>query len=367
MRSLLVLALTFLIACSPRGEIRIAPEAAKVGAVQRIFIGTTRTADTAGAVYSGERSYSSGFARFDISIPPQRELGSLPWPKKGRPSDPSKEMLTVDAKIYDKSLDFRKELSAEMARNKGAHREAVVFIHGFNNNFAEGLYRFAQMYHDMELPGVPVHYSWPSRGSVLGYAYDRDSALFARDGLESLLTEVAKAGAQKIYIVAHSMGAHLTMEALRSAKLRNDSNLLSRIGGVMMISPDIDVDVFRGQALAMGKLPQPFLIFTSQKDGALALSATLARETNRLGNLSDVSKLGGLDVTLLDTSNIAAADTHLAPGTSPILLQLIRGARDIDGALMRDAQSRVGLLPGAVLSFQGATQIVLRPVAELGR
>lgn len=364
MRILVLIALGLLTACAPRGELRFAPEAASIGDVQRIFVGTSR-ADDGEEVYSSNRGYELRHARFDISIPPQRELGSMPWPRKNEASDPRKHMLTVQGNLFKDSKEFRSALSKELSQTPKAQREAVIFIHGFNNNFAEGLYRFAQIYHDMELPGVPVHYSWPSRGSVLGYAYDRDSSLFARDGLEALIREVALSGANKIHLVAHSMGGHLTMEALRNLYLRGDQNILNRLGGTMLISPDIDVDVFRAQGLAIGKLPQPFVVFTSQKDNALAVSATLARENNRLGNLTDVSRLGGLDVTLLDTSNVEAADTHLAPGTSPILLQLIRSGREIDGALMRDAQSRVGLLPGAVLTFQGATQVILKPVAQL--
>lgn len=366
MRILMLVALGLLAACAPRGELRFAPEAAAIGNVQRIFIATSR-ADDGSEVYSSARGYELRHARFDISIPPEREMGSLPWPRKNEASDPRKHMLTVQGNLFKDKQDFRNALAQELRQTPtAAQREAVIFIHGFNNNFAEGLYRFAQIYHDMDLPGVPVHYSWPSRGSVLGYAYDRDSALFARDGLEALIREVALSGARKIHLVAHSMGSHLTMEALRGLYLRGDRTILSRLGGTMLISPDIDVDVFRGQASAMTDLPQPFVIFTSQRDNALAISATLAGESNRLGNLTDVSRLGGLQVTLLDTSNVEAADTHLAPGTSPILLQLIRSGREIDGALMRDAQSRVGLLPAAVLTFQGATQVILEPVAQLG-
>ena len=69
----------------------------------------------------------------------------------------------------------------------------------------------AQMAHDLQLPGAVVHYSWPSAAEPLGYAHDRDSALFARDGLEQLMQEITAAGARRIIIVSHSMGSALTM------------------------------------------------------------------------------------------------------------------------------------------------------------
>ena len=31
---------------------------------------------------------------------------------------------------------------------------------------------------------MAVHYAWPSAAEPLGYVYDRDSAIFARDGLD---------------------------------------------------------------------------------------------------------------------------------------------------------------------------------------
>lgn len=361
MRLFALVCLAALAACAPRGAIMVVPEAAGVGFVQPVFVGTTRR-EAEGEPFSRNRSYAARFARFDVSIPPDRELGALPWPPKHGTPDPRRHMLTVAERSYATDQAFRTALAAEMAGS----REAVVYVHGFNNTFAEGLYRFAQLHHDMELPGVPVHYSWPSRGTPLGYAYDRDSALFARDGLERLLHEVAGAGAERIYLVAHSMGGALTMEALRQLAIRKDRSVMRRIGGVILISPDIDVDVFRAQAQAVGKLPQPFVIFTSARDRALRLSAGLAGETVRLGNLRDVGFLAGLEVTLLEVGAFSTGDGHFTAGTSPTLLRLLNRIGDVDAALGRDASSRIGLLPGAVLTVQGATQVILSPVAAIG-
>lgn len=353
-----------LAACAPRGRMVLDPEAAGVGSVQRVFVGTTRIGDTTEG-WSFRRNFEPLYARFDVSIPPDRELGSVPWPPKRGTPDPQKHMVTVDAALYAKDGDFRKALAAELGRTKRGTREAVVFIHGFNNTFAEGLYRFAQLNHDLDLPGAAVHYAWPSRGSVLGYAYDRDSVMFARDGLEQLLNEVAESGADRIVIVGHSMGSHLTMEALRQIAIRKNRKVMDRIAGVVLMSPDIDLDVFRSQANGIGKLPQPFVIFTSKQDRALSLSAVIAGESARLGNVSDVAELAGLEVTLLDTGAYSTGDGHFNAARSPALIQLLSKVTDINSALVDDAKSRVGLLPGAVLTVQGATQVILSPVEGL--
>ena len=80
---------------------------------------------------------------------------------------------------------------------RGTGGEAIIYVHGFNNTFADGVYRIAQLSHDFGFDGVAVHYSWASAGSALGYEFDRDSVLAGRDGLERLIETVPAAGAKR--------------------------------------------------------------------------------------------------------------------------------------------------------------------------
>lgn len=339
-----------------------APEAADIGSVRQIFVGTTRGIDEKGN-YSGTRVEAVSFARFGVSIPPMRQPGQINWPPRSGKTDPNTQFLTTSAGRYQSSDDFRAAVAKDLRSNGG---EAVIFVHGFNNTFSEGVYRIAQMSHDLELPGTTLHYSWPSAAQPLGYVYDRDSALFARDGLERLLVEVEKAGAKRIVLVAHSMGSALLMESLRQIAIRNESDLLDRIGGVILISPDIDVDVFRAQALAIPKLPEPFIVFSSERDRILRLSATLTGQWDRLGTLNDISRVGDLPITFLDTAAFSSGSGHFNLGDSPALLRLLDGILAVDASLDADRISRTGLLPGAVLTVQSATQIILSPVVAIG-
>jgi len=313
--------------------------------------------------YDGSRVEAVSFGRFDVSVPPDRESGTISWPPRSGKIDPSKHFLTTHAGRFQSPGDFRAALSQDM-RTHGD--EAVIFVHGFNNTFSEGMYRLAQMSHDLGLPGTIVHYSWPSAAQPLGYVYDRDSALFARDGLERLLIEVEAAGAKRIVLVAHSMGSALLMEGLRQVSIRNKSPVLDRIGGVILISPDIDVDVFRGQALAMPRLPQPFIVFSSSRDRILMLSATLTGQKERLGTLTDLTKVADLPITFLDTAAFSSGAGHFNLGNSPSLLRLLDGILSLDAALDAERISRTGLLSGAVLTVQNATQIILSPVIAVG-
>lgn len=360
-RLLLTFSVFLLIGCMPRGTITVDPSAASIGHIQRIFVGTSRKLDPDGTFGSG-RSEQVQFGRYDISVPPIRTLGEINWPPRRGKIDPKSEFLTVDQTLYQTGLEFRADLRQQLKASGG---EAVIFVHGFNNNFAEGLYRVAQFSNDLNLPGTVVHYAWPSAAEPLGYAFDRDSALFARDGLESLIHEVAAAGATRILLLAHSMGAGLTMEALRQTAIRGDKVALDKIGGVILISPDIDVDVFRSQAHAMGGLPQPFVIFGSDRDKYLRLSAALTGQQVRLGSLTDVSTLSDLKITFLDVSDFSTGAGHYTVGDSAALILLLDRIGEIDGAFEADRRERVGLLPGVVLTVQNATQIVLHPVADI--
>lgn len=374
MRFIMILLATLaLVGCGARGEfVQIseipAERAALVdeqGVTEAVFVGTTRTLDPETADYGYIRSEAVSFMRYDIYVPKARPVGEVVWPRSAAYADPSTDFLTRSVQKFSSGGDFSKSLKSAMkARNQN---EIVLYVHGFNNTMAEGIYRVAQMHYDLKVPGVAVHYAWPSRGSALGYVYDRDSALYARDGLEKLLEEVVAAGAARIVIVGHSMGSAITMETLRQIAIRGDIKLEDRIAGVMLISPDVDVDVFRSQARTIGKLPQPFVIFGNRKDTVLGLSSRLSGAPDRLGNLKDLAPLGDLEVTYMDTAAYSQGAGHFNVGSSPALISLLSGVEAVDASFRAEAAARVGLLPGAVLSVRNATSIVLAPVESIAR
>lgn len=370
-RILLAALLSLLLACSPRGEFvdlsQLPPEkaqaAAASGAREVVFVATTRKGKGGAKTFGYERADAPTFLRIDVRVPPERKTGEVAWPKNPRRADPDHDFLTYDETVFPDAAAFRGALRASM-KSRG-QRDVVVYVHGFNNTMAESVYRVAQMHNDLKVPGVAVHYAWPSRGSPLAYVYDRDSALVGRDGLEELLNQVANAGANRIIIVAHSMGGALTMESLRQIFLSNDRRVISHLGGVVLLSPDLDVDLFRSQARAIGKLPQPFLIFGSTRDSVLNISSKLSGAPDRLGNLKTLARISDLPVTYLDTAAFDVGGGHFNVGNSPALIQLLGGIANIDAAFRAEAAARVGLLPGVVLTLRNATGIILAPVEKL--
>jgi len=107
------------------------------------------------------------------------------------------------------------------------------------------------------------------------YYYDRESANYSRDALEDLLDTLNRnPGVTEINILAHSMGNWVTLEALRSRYIR-PARFIDKVKNVMLVAPDVDVDVFQTQIRRMGSQGPRFALFVSQDDKALALSKAM--------------------------------------------------------------------------------------------
>jgi esterase/lipase superfamily enzyme len=236
-------------------------------------------------------------------------------------------------------------------------------VHGYNNSFSDGVFRAAQLAHDFELRGIALHYSWPSIAHPLGYSHDRDSLLFARDGLEDMLRDVAASGAQNVVLVGHSLGAMLVMETLRQIDIAKPGQPDRWLDGVVLLSPDVDLDLFKAQADRISALPQPFAIFVSQKDRALMLSSQINGRSKRLGSLSDPRALADLQVTVLDVTAFSDSvmQSHFTTGNSPALIKLLSRSADLSNAFAVPSVRGRGGLPGVALTVPSATQIILSP------
>jgi esterase/lipase superfamily enzyme len=144
--------------------------------------------------------------------------------------------------------------------------------------------------HDSGADVAPVLFTWPSRGSIFEYGYDRERANFSRDALEETLRRIASdPGVGEITVMAHSMGAWLVMETLCQMAIR-DGRVTAKVQKVILASPDLDIDVFATQRRGVGQ-PRPRLtIFVSRSDAALKVSRRLAGNIDRLGQIDPMSE-----------------------------------------------------------------------------
>lgn len=330
LRALLLVVLTAsLVACGPRYVAqRAAPDPA--ASTQRIFVATEHDLDNLGPIFGEKRPTGLNFLHVDVSVPPDHTPGEVEWPDDT--PDAATDFVVTDSRVYRGAGAMTAAMRREMPG-----RETLVYVHGYNTTFSDAVYRSAQIRTDFGVKAPGVVYSWPSAGDPRGYAYDRDSVLNSRDRFEDVLGHLTAEPGQRVLLLAHSMGAQLVMETLRQAALRGDGRLLDRVNGVVLMSPDIDPDVFRSQAEAIGTLPQPFLIFVSQQDRALSLAGFLTGRKPRLGVIRDPAQLTDVEgVKVIDFTAIADGEGlgHAVPVTSPAAIAVLRGLMEqaIDGA-----------------------------------
>jgi len=343
-----LLASLMVAACAGRPHDILVPSAQTAPGTSRVdlFVATTRSPDKAepGNMFGGERAAEPSYAAISVSIPPDqlRKIGEVQWPHSS--GDPSREMVTVRADIldHDKAL---KELHAAMRTS--ARRQVLVFVHGYNNGFDEAVFRFAQIVHDSGTSATPVLFTWPSAANVLAYNYDRESATYSRDALETLLQGLCQdPTVADVTILAHSMGNWVAIEALRQMAIRH-GRVPGKISTVMLAAPDVDIDVFRNDERTIGPRSPKFILLVSQDDRALAWSRRLAGKT-RLGAINPndepyKSELQAAGVSVIDLTDVKANDmmAHSKFANSPEVVRLI-GQRLAAGQTIEDEDVAIG-------------------------
>jgi esterase/lipase superfamily enzyme len=372
------IALSALCGCAGRPSGNLIPVSASAPGAKLVdmLVATTRAEDLAppGIMFSGERGHGLAFADIAVSIPPDavRKVGEVQWPYSP-PGDPAHDFVTLHAD----RLDLRQAQAAFDQRLRAApKRHVLLFVHGYNTRFEEAVYRLAQIAHDSDAPVVPVLFTWPSRGKLLDYVYDRESATYSRDALEAVLQGMAKdRNVESISILAHSMGNFVAVEALRQMAIRNRS-LSPKITDIMLAAPDIDVDVFRREVAeieASDKSP-PITLFLSQDDRALAFSRRLAGDEPRLGAIDPNAEpyrtiLEKAHVNVVDLTKLSSDDSvnHNKFAQSDVVKAI--GRRLAAGQTLNDGRASLGesfggIAAGAAVTVgRAATLAVSAPVA----
>ncbi|PRD45251.1 hypothetical protein C5748_03315 [Phyllobacterium phragmitis] len=356
--SALLLTVLLLAGCGgPRAVLWLGPNAtipvaaaAKPEAIVPIYVATSRQrSDNLSLPYNAKRSATLNFARVDVGIPPAHKNGLVE--KTGYKPNPAKHFAAVAFQTFDNSKIFTEKLNAALAARPADEQEILIFVHGYNNNFADSTFREAQFVHDYGFKSVAVHYAWPSGGSLGLYAYDRDSANFARDGLAELLEIVSRTKAKRILLVGHSMGTLVVMEALRTLAISGKRGPLDRLTGVMLAAPDIDVDVFEEQVRDIKKLPRPFAVLVSSQDRALNISGRITGGHPRVGDGSSIPMLRDNGITVLDLSAVDGG-SHDVFASSPTLMTLVRR-----GGLTQRTLEGEGPTPGESILADGSSVI----------
>lgn len=346
-RSIAVIMIALLLGCTDRTRTSLDPDVLEIGRPYQVFAASSRRKEDDGS-YGFGRSETLSHLEFTVSIPPEHSPGTLNF-GYGNPN-PQNQFAVADRREFTSPAAFQDRIREQLSKYSSDQREVTVFIHGYNSTQLEVAYRSAQMAFDTQIPGAFVFYSWPSRGSALAYAYDTDSVLYARDGLEQLLKQLSGISAKRVLVVAHSIGSALTMETLRQIDINSPGWIKRHLSGVVLISPDLDVEVFRSQINRLSQVPQPFVLFVSQKDRVLNLSAALrgTLQQQRLGNIASLDLISDLPVEIVDTTSFSdeAGSGHFIPATSPALIALLRDSQSVSDTLGEERITLTSVISG---------------------
>jgi esterase/lipase superfamily enzyme len=177
-----------------------------------------------------------------------------------------------------------------------------IFVHGFDNTWSSAAQRYAKIVDNLfsgpKSLGICVLFTWPSKGSPLGYLPDRSearqSAADFAEVLSALYDWMAKKQDQgakdsadacraKTSVIAHSMGNYVVENAMNYAWTRKNRPLLmSLINQMVMVAADVDNDIFRsgeivehGDGEGIANLTYRVTAMYTGRDSVLGTSAGL--------------------------------------------------------------------------------------------
>lgn len=299
-----------LASCARPGPDKLIPTAAPPNStLVKILVATNRARIAPDQnIFTPQRARQLNYAAFTLALP-HGQYASAQMTSVAV-SDPLRNFSTVDQSALTRA-QFNRDVSERLRTSP--KRNVYVFVHGYNNNFQESLFRIAQIAADAQIDGPVILFSWPSQARLAGYVADRDSVAYSRDYLAQLLMDLAaNPSVGRIGVLAHSMGGWLTMETLRELRLARKQSVLNRLN-VVLAAPDIDIDLFRQQLRVIGPMNPPITLLVAKNDEALAISSAVGGAKARVGNV-DISDprieeaAQEAHLRVIDISTLSSAD-----------------------------------------------------------
>lgn len=307
------------------------------GALYPVWFGTNRTIDN---VQDPKTHFASGIApslRYGIcwvKVPPHsiRRAGST------GSAGISRFFRTItfapDDRIVLKEItpmtenDFYQNISAELSGLEEPERTVVVFIHGYNTTFEEASIRAAQLGFDLDVPGVMAMYSWPSVGGTLDYVTDKDGSETSIYVAAKFLVEIAeRAGAERVHIIAHSMGNRTLLlaldEMIRLVEGRSDMPF----NQLILAAPDLLQVQFEQMAEKYRRLVKRTTLYVSREDRVIDGAIRLAGgrdERPRVGDAPPIMVVDGIDTIEASIVRSSFLGHSTFSRAEPVLLDIRR-------------------------------------------
>ncbi|MEH1823042.1 MAG: alpha/beta hydrolase [Nostoc sp.] len=254
--------------------------------------------------FSGERDRQLHYGTCQVAVPKSHKIGSTgsPFWQRLLTFTDDRLKLKQESLKYLQENNFWDEIQRTLQANQPDERSALVFIHGFNVSFEDAALRAAQIGVDLQVAGIMAFYSWPSRGKLAGYPADEATIEASEKYITEFLLNLAqKSGAEKIHIIAHSMGNRGLLRAMQRILAQVQAESKVSFGQIFLAAPDVDPDIFEELAVAYQSLAERTTLYISAKDKALATSGII-HDHPRVGFFPPITVVDGIDT--VEVSNI---------------------------------------------------------------
>jgi len=278
-------------------------------------------------------------------------------------------LILRDRAELARHAEAKATLSGEVQRRLDAapKNEILLYVHGFNETFASAAFTAAELCHFLGREPVCAFFTWPASSSgnfLTSYTTTTESADYSVEHLKKTIRMLAATpGVEGLQLLAHSRGTALMLRAINGLVLEavaagEEPVDVYKIDNVVLLSPDIDVDVAAQQATFFlsdpdlitvwpeARLPRivkgRLTVYASPQDRALLVSRILFRSRSRVGQMrpEDISPkaqqyfetLGRIDLISYEgerTDRFGHSYFTSNPDVSSDLIQMLRYGKNL--------------------------------------
>ena len=277
------------------------------GHVFPVWFGTNRK-PLPGAGFGPERAGKTTLGMAEVYVPEAHRFGEVgtSWWTKLRRLDLRDDTLRVQRIRTLGETDFFTEVSnaVKEARDPDGPPQALVFIHGFNVSFEEAAVRAAQLGVDLDVSGATAFFSWPSRGSVAAYTADEATIDASERAIADFLTDFGRrCGAERVDVIAHSMGNRGLLRALQRIAADAERRSEVKFGQIILAAPDVDRDLFLDLAHLYPEFCDRCTLYASNRDVAVHASSWV-HWGHRAGYFQPYTVTAGVDTIAVPNFNV---------------------------------------------------------------
>ena len=269
---------------------------------QTVVFATDREADPAALGYGLHWDSAIHCGTAALTIPGAFVLGQMPHWSEAKLGPP----LACDVKT---DMDGFASAIAAQAHALNCDR-VLLFVHGYNQTFKTAIMRVGQIATDTQWRCAVAAFSWSSEGKFDRYAADIERSGYAVPELIETLRALGAAGL-KVEIVAHSMGARVSLTALSALCGRRPAPVADEL---LLVAPDVsaehDNDDFGHLLAKSGPCVHHATIYASDNDLILVTSEGVHGGIPRAGRVPerDLQYVAG------HYGNADVVDASAAPG-----------------------------------------------------